>query len=258
MLKTNYHTHNQRCKHAFGTVMDYANAAYAAGFDIIGMSDHAPFEGNPYGLRMDFEELGAYIDEVKEAKKVYAGRMKVLLGLEIEYLPKCEAYYEKLLSKYGMDYLILGQHFFEGDNLREVYVYDLPDTTGYVDYAKSVRNALSRGYFSLVAHPDWIFLHDYGWDDNCERACDIIVDAAVKYNVPLELNANGVRRGLSEFKDGMRYPYPHYRLFEKISKAKIPVMINADCHQPSELDDEAMKRSRELIGEWSLAYKDVI
>ena len=85
-----------------------------------------------------------------------------------------------------------------------------------------------------------------------------IVDAAVKYGVPLELNANGVRKGKSRFVDGDRYPYPHFKLFEKISDAKVPVMINSDCHQLKELDDEAMKMSHELVKEWNLIYQDVL
>lgn len=258
MYKTNYHIHNELCKHAMGTVMDYADKAFECGFDIIGMSDHAPFRGNPYGFRMDFEEFEEYIFQVKEAKRKYEKRMKVLLGLEIEYMAKHRSYYDELREKYNMEYLILGQHFFDDGHGNELYVYDLPDTTGYVDYAKSVEEALGTGLFSMVAHPDLMFVHDFEWDYNCDKACDIIVDAAVKYGVPLELNANGVRKGKSRFVDGDRYPYPHFKLFEKISDAKVPVMINSDCHQLKELDDEAMKMSHELVKEWNLIYQDVL
>lgn len=258
MLKTNYHTHNELCEHAFGTVMDYASEAYRLGFDIIGMSDHAPFRGNGYGFRMGFESLNDYIEQVNEAKKKYAGKMDVKLGLEIEYLPDKLGYYEELYNKFGLEYLILGQHFFMSQNNGIDYVYDLCDTKSYIDYANSIKEALKTGYFSFVAHPDLIFVHDFPWDDNCTKACDIIIDSALKYNIPLELNANGVRKGISDFYDEKRYPYPHIRLFEMISKSKIPVMVNSDCHQLKELDDEAMKKAHSLIDEWNLVYKNVL
>lgn len=256
MLKTNYHTHNELCKHAFGSVMDYANAAYYANFDIIGMSDHGPYKNNPLGFRMDYEELTTYIEGVKQAKDIYKEKMKVLLGLEMEYLPKYNDYYNELLSTIGIEYLILGQHFFDDKKGDVSYVYDLQDTSGYVDYANSIKDALQTGLFSMLAHPDLIFVHNFKWDYNCSKTTEIIVEAALKYKIPVELNANGVRKGLSQFEDGYRYPYPHIKFFEEVSAAKIPVMINSDCHQVKELDDEAVKKAHELIKEWNLLYMD--
>jgi histidinol-phosphatase (PHP family) len=37
-----YHTHNERCGHAAGTLADYIEAAKLLGLTAIGLSDHSP------------------------------------------------------------------------------------------------------------------------------------------------------------------------------------------------------------------------
>ena len=61
-MKVNYHTHTYRCKHAGGTEEDYIKAAIENDFDIIGISDHAPFPDYDFGYRMDYCELDEYIN----------------------------------------------------------------------------------------------------------------------------------------------------------------------------------------------------
>ena len=251
-MKANYHTHNERCKHAFGSVKDYAKYAYDAGFNLIGMSDHAPFEGDMFGYRMDFCELPLYIEDVNDLKIQYKDKMEILLGVEIEYLPWMQQYYDELMGKYAMDYMILGQHFFANDNEEVQYVHGITSTADYIQYALSVKEAISKGYFKFVAHPDLIFLNDLSWDSNCVKACDIIVDSAVKYNTGLEFNGNGIRRGVHKFCDGERYQYPHRNFFKMVAESGVKVYLNADCHKPEELDDEAMEVSRQIAGEWGL------
>ena len=250
-MKINYHTHCEKCKHAIGTVADYAQAAYEAGYNILGISDHAPFKGDMFGYRMDFLELNDYIEEVKKVQNQYMGRMDIKLGMEVEFLKEQQSFYEELLGKYEMDYLILGQHFYDKDD-KVRYVHEIASTSEYIDYAHSIKEAISKGYFFFIAHPDLIFIHDFPWDDYCVKACDIIIDAAVKYNVPIELNANGVRRGLQQFCDGERYQYPHYKFFQMVSQSKVPVLVNSDCHNPNEIDDEAMEQARKLVLDWNL------
>lgn len=255
-MKTNYHTHNERCRHAFGSVWDYAKEAYGKQFDIIGMSDHLPYKDCDYGYRMDYWELDDYIEDVKKVASYYEGKMKVLLSFEAEYLERYNEYYEELLTVRGAQYLVLGQHFYDGGNNTVRYTYQMEHSGDYIQYANTLSKAMKTGYFSILAHPDIFMVHDFGWDDNCRKAADIIVDAATATGTIIELNGNGVRRGKDNFSDAYRYPYPHEKFFEVVSNARLPVMINSDCHKPEELDDEAMATARELAKEWRLNVID--
>lgn len=242
-VRTNFHTHTYRCRHAEGTEEEYVREAMEKGIDILGFSDHAPFMHNDYGCRMGYAELDGYLSELDRLILKYGGQIRILKGLEIEYLDSKNDYYYDLLAKRGLDYLALGEHFFETGYGEENIFNDGIDSTVFVRYAQAVERALKTGYFSFVAHPDIMFIRNFAWDDNSERACDIIINAAQKYNAVLEFNANGIRRGKSTYPDGVRYPYPHKAFWEKVSQTDVRVLVGADCHSPSQIYDACMERA---------------
>ena len=80
----------------------------------------------------------------------------------------------------------------------------------------------------------------FAWNDDCERASDIILDAAAATDTVLEYNANGLRRAQVEFPDGVRHPYPCSRFWEMAAKTSIRVIVGSDCHDPACLWDDAV------------------
>ena len=104
-MKTNYHTHTSRCRHAQGTERDYVQAAVKAGMNILGFSDHAPFPDRDFGLRMEYSELDDYLNAIDSLTKEFSTDIILLKSLEIEYLPEYSSYYEKLLTDKHLDYL---------------------------------------------------------------------------------------------------------------------------------------------------------
>lgn len=258
-MLTNYHTHCYRCEHAEGTEADYVNKAVEQGFDILGMSDHVPYCGNPEGLRMKFEEINDYIDTVLAEAKRHRDKIEVLVGFESEYLPKKRDYYESLLTEYGAEYLILGQHFFSVSPFgRQKSAFFLTDSRECVEYARSVVEAMSTGYYAFIAHPDIVGVNQMPWDKNFDEMTNIIVDGAVKYGIPLEVNANGIRRGLIEDKDGEHYMYPHCKFWEKVAEANVKTIISADCHAPHLLLDDDVRKARQMAEDWGLNIIDVL
>ena len=250
-MLTNYHTHCERCKHAEGSVENYVQQAIIDGFSVLGMSDHVPYPDFDYGYRMDFAEIGDYIAEVREAQKKYSERITVLLGFESEYMREYRRYYEKLLDKYGVEYLVLGQHFYDiGGHWQSAY--DISDTAECVTYARSVSEGLDTGYYSLLAHPDIVGVNCLEWDRNMDEMTDIIIDSAVRNDIPLEINANGVRRGYVTDSLGMHYTYPHFLFWEKVAESGAKVIISADCHNPALLNDNNVEKCRTIAKNWGL------
>lgn len=242
-MRTNYHTHTQRCRHAEGDVEDYVRAALAFGLSELGFSDHAPFPDIDFGMRMQFDELPWYIDEIQKVKEVYRQQIKIWLGLEIEYLPEYNYYYEKLLSKYGFDYLLMGEHFYKSKENTTKNIYHAAASEEYLYYANSVVQGMKTGYFKAIAHPDLFMVNPWPWDDMCEKAADTIIEAAVLTGTVLEYNANGFRRGLADYPDGKRYMYPYQRLWELAAAAKVLVAVGADSHKPSQLWDKEVEHA---------------
>ena len=262
-MKTNFHTHTPHCGHAVGSsTAEYAESAFQDGLEILGFTDHAPFEDYDFGCRMPYEELYVYFDEVSDLQKLYKGRMEILKSVEIEYLPEYtkpgNAYYEKLLSKDNLDYLLCGEHFFRDKKGELFNIYNIPGPELIPEYAKACVEAMSTGYFKMLAHPDLFGVNDYPWDINMDKATEIIIEGALKYNVILEFNANGFRRGIKEFSDGKRYMYPMDRFWNEVKKTNARVIIGSDSHNPREIWDFAMPKAREYLDTLGIKWIETI
>ena len=109
-----FHVHTYRCGHAEEAPdRVYVEKAIELGTPRIVFTDHAPFPGNPFGNRMDMEQLPEYTDSMKKLKEEFDGRIEILAGLEAEYFPGFHEYLCNLKNEYDLDLLILGQHMYE-------------------------------------------------------------------------------------------------------------------------------------------------
>lgn len=245
-MPANYHTHSEYCGHAEGTLQNYIEAAIALNLTDLGFAEHAPFPGNPFGMRMDFNTLPDYISELKKHKKTYANQINLHIGLEIEYLDAYASYYPLLLSEYGIEYLIMGQHFFIGPDKKCYNLYDNSFPSDYlVNHSQNMIKGMNTGFFKYIAHPDLMFIRDYGMDDGCKKAISALVEGAANGHHILELNANGFRRGKQTYSDGIRYPYPVDAFWKEVAKTDIPVIIGSDSHSPSIICDEYTDYAKE-------------
>ena len=247
--RVNYHCHCDRCRHAKDPAKAYAEEAVKKGLKRLGFSDHMPFPDDRFGLRMPYGELEDYLEEIAGLKKQYMDKMDIYCGFEGEYVREDRNYYEWLLNHEKVDYLLLGQHFYETEQGELINVYRIEDTTQYEIYAENVVEAMKTGYFRYAAHPDIIFLNNFAWDVHCEKACDIMVDGAVKYGFALEYNANGFRRKKQMFVDGERYQYPHEKFWDKVKGTGIDVYVGSDCHESLQVYDEIVEMAYERLRE---------
>lgn len=237
-MKANYHTHNALCRHAGGTLEEYARMAAVHGFTELGMSDHLPFPGDPFGMRMRYDELAGYVEETNRLKHVYAPSLRILLGAEAEYIPDYDRYYERLLTRQGFDYLIMGQHFFAYGDFGCANVYhDIKNTEDLLHYVDASLEGMATGYFAYWAHPDLFFVNSFSADVDVDKAIDRIVNACVKHGYMLEWNANGLRRDT--------ITYPSQTFWQAVAGTEIPVIIGADCHSTDALEDWAVLWSEE-------------
>ncbi|MFP4078495.1 MAG: hypothetical protein ACLFUQ_05085, partial [Candidatus Izemoplasmataceae bacterium] len=108
-----------------------------------------------------------------------------------------------------------------------------------------------------VAHPE-IYMGGYPrFDEYAKEAAEIIAQASLEYDVPLEFNANGIRRGLKAKEDGLHYQYPRREFWAIAVKKGCKAVLSADAHAPSQLDDRAIRKSEALIKEWGIPTRDL-
>lgn len=246
-MKANYHTHTCRCGHAGGSPIDFVKEALNHNLEYLGLSDHAPFQDQDYGNRMPYDELEEYLQDIEDAKKEFGHKIKIYRSLEIEYLEQYDTpannYYEFLLDKMKMDYLLLGEHMFYDRNKNMGNIFFAKNSDEVLDYAKACVRAMKTGYFKILAHPDLFGINDIAWDRNFDEATELIIQSAVDTGVVLEYNSNGRRRGIKTYCDSTRLPYPMEKFWTKVKEANATCIVGSDCHSPDALCDKEVESS---------------
>ena len=238
-MNANYHTHSEYCGHAGGTLQEYIESAISQNLQALGFSEHAPFPGDPFGTRMTFNQLPDYVSEFNKLRDLYQNKIDLHIGLEIEYFDAYASYYPLLFSEYGIEYLIMGQHFFIGPDKKCYNLYDNQIPCEYlIKHCQDMIKGMDTGFFKYIAHPDLMFIRDYGIEQNCKKAISTLIEGAEKGHHMLELNANGLRREKQSYSEGLRYPYPVDIFWQEVAKTDIPVIIGSDSHSPNIICDE--------------------
>lgn len=271
-MKANYHTHTIYCGHAIGNVNDYVDEAIKNHFNILGMSDHAPFDLDYFKKLGIYDEyhnqrmsmtafIDSYIKEVEETKLTYKDKIKIYLGLETEYLDDDKEYYEILKEK--VEYMILGVHFFPYNN--EIFDIHRPiykdGINGYFDTA--IR-ALNSGLFKIFAHP-YIFLFNYYGDNGRGHLDDLtikrskeMIECAIKNDVALEINLNGIYMS-DKYNIKGDYLYPKEEFFKLVAYYKdAKVIIGYDAHDPALLSDKYYLEALKFIDRLGIKVVDTI
>ncbi len=257
-MKANYHTHIYRCNHATGTVDEMCQEAIKHGLDTLGISDHMPY---PKGMiadprRMVYEDLEDYIKECQTAKEKYKDQLEVLIGLEAEYVPELYEHVKHLREK--LDYLVFATHMYK-HNGNPANAFFLSKQEQISSYTDMVIDGIKSGLFSVVAHPDLLFC---SYKDNfcqeAQKSAEKIAKASVKYDVPLEFNANGLRKGKRKYGDINRYAYPMMEFWEVVAKTSAKVVIGSDAHSVAHLNDEYINKAKSYVEQLGLNVVDKI
>ena len=233
----NFHTHTFRCKHAKGDADDYCEFAVAHGMKTLGFSDHTPLPDDRWiKARMNIAQIDDYVDAVRTAAQNYPS-LRVLLGMECEYVPKFHSFYEdELFGERGFEYLVGGPHYFTDDYGDWQGTYGgTVDRKSLLEYARYVQEMIESKLFAFIAHPD-LFGNCYEhWDANTEAATRDICSAAAECDVGLEINALGFRK-IARKSISNPYPmYPWCPFWQIASEYNVKVIVNSDAHRPKDL-----------------------
>lgn len=268
MLKTNYHTHMKYCNHASGMVIDYVKKAVDLGFIELGMSDHAPvlkdfmseeeYQANWCFDTMMLEQVEDYLNQINECRIKYPN-IKIYSGFESEYLPEEKSYYASLRSM--VDYLNLGVHFLRDKNGNILNVYKDINYSNVYEYLNTVEKALETGLFTTLVHPD-IFMYGYkdkdgnhNFDDACIDITRKIAKLAVKYDIYLEVNTNGLSY-CKDKNDRSTWLYPYPKFWEIIKEYPVKILVGADAHSPEALDNINVKLVLDFVKDMGLKVEE--
>ena len=247
----NYHTHTHRCNHAIGREEDYVKEALKAGLKILGWADHTPylFTGGYYShFRMRPIQLPGYVKTIQELREKYAGKIEMPIGLETEYYPKHFPELMEFLRDHPIDYLILGQHFVDSEPGKLYNGGASADEDRLHLYVDRVIEAMEKGVYSYVAHPDIInFTGDEGlYRKEIARLCR----ASLETETPLEINLLGIRE--------LRH-YPNPIFWEEAGALGCHVIFGSDSHSPRTVKDIASAEvAKEMVKKYGLVREEYL
>jgi len=259
---TNYHCHSNYCD-GKGTIEDYVLTAIQKGMPALGFSSHAPL---PFANRwsMKAESLPAYVQEIASLKKKYQAQIELYTSLEVDFIHGLSGVHSPLIKDLPLDYTLCSVHFLgqfadgsyceiEGPTarflkgLQEIWQNDQEEMLKA--YFQAFHQMLASSRPTIVGHLDKIKLH-------CGANGKSIVDVNSKTYKEEAINCLEAMSGTGTFleintralyKKNLKEPYPSLELLQLACELNIPLVLNSDSHQPSELDSRFEAIARLLL-----------
>lgn len=241
-----YHIHTTLCRHAEGEPRRYVEAAIALGMTEMGFADHLPFAGGfrpGYGVRdddwsMGLDELDGYVTLVRDLAREYRDDVRILLGIEADYVEETIVETASLLEQYPFDYVIGSVHIvgdgfpFDHSAFRErLPAYGIDRV--FFESLELVGRAAASGLFDIVGHMDQAKKFGYRPRDEAgvAAAASAALRAVAAAGPALELNTGGWRKPVGE-------AYPAPALLAEAASLGIPLTMGSDAHRPVEVGHE--------------------
>ncbi|MCD4730099.1 MAG: histidinol-phosphatase [Bacteroidales bacterium] len=247
----NLHTHTHFCD-GKNPPEEYVIQAIDLGFHTLGFSGHAPVPfKNHFAIKE--KKLEDYFQTICDLRQKYKESIKILLSLEIDYIPGITKDFSEFSKSGKLDYTIGGVHLIRNEEVDGLWFIDGPYQEKYDEGLKTVFNGHARkgveAYYNqvlemiatqkpdIIAHFDKIKMH------NKERFFSIeeqwykdLVWETLKYiadstNCIVEINT----RGLYKKRCDTFFPGPE--ILEQIFHLNIPITLSSDAHRPNELNE---------------------
>ncbi|MDX9956987.1 MAG: histidinol-phosphatase [Clostridia bacterium] len=249
-MRANHHTHSEFCDGRISAA-EMAEAAYSAGFSVLGFSSHAPL---PFETEwtMDPDRLADYVRTIRALGEVYHGRMEILLGLEVDYIAGICGPSDGRFDAIGLDYVIGAVHHVRPPRLGHDALATVDDgqdsfdaliAQGYdnntdalvADYYKAATECIKAGGFDIFGHFDLIRKNNPNMSRFHEdtshymAAAMMAVDALAGTDIIVEINTGGMARGK------LTTPYPAAWILRELRLRNVDICLNSDAHNAAHL-----------------------
>jgi len=254
-LKRDGHIHTPFCPHGTKDSLEqYIEKAIECGFSEITFTEHAPLPTNfedptpDKDSGMDPKLLRSYIETLNELKSTYSSKIKINIGLEIDYIIGYETETRAFLDIVGplLDDSILSVHFLKWnddycciDFSKEVFL-DFARKVGSVESVynlyydtvkKSIEANLGRFKPRRIGHPTLIHKFQLAHGESIDDTTQIkrILDLMKEKRHELDLNSAGLS------KVDCQEPYPPKPMIEYAKTIELPMVFGSDAHRVEDL-----------------------
>ncbi len=241
--KSDYHIHTVFSDGA-APIDEMVSAAIEKGLKAITITDHMPL---PYGNRyaMQPEKLEEYRHQIRFAKRKYADRISVRMGLEFEYSQKLEPWINSI-ADIGWEHSIASVHSLFIDHrpymtngsedefriLFECCDYNIEKICR--SYYETLQEAAQTGLFDIVGHLDVIKKHNTNacyFNESALWYQTLVLetlDTIKRSGMKMEINMGGFNHPIGE-------QYPSKWIIREAAKRNIQLVLSSDSHKPESM-----------------------
>ena len=235
-----FHNHTYYCGHAENTPREIIEEAVKEGFSQIGISEHyGKFEdGRWITPKHSLTDPYAYFKECREAKEKYRDKIKVSIGVELDFGPFDPKLLYKEILGFNPDYILGSVHLCEG------FFYSRPEQ--YNELSLSCENDLEETVISTYLNK--ILEMVKSRMVNCLDHFDlykkfIVLKDESKYYPYYEKIAKALKDGDVAFElnthffegEGKYVPDPNLYMLNLVRDYQIPVIVSSDAHKKEDI-----------------------
>ena len=219
------HAHTPMCGHAVGTPSAYCEQAIKRGLRGIVFTEHNPMPlAYGHGSRIPNNQIGAYLAMIRRTARQYKLRLRVLSGIECDYLPEYDDFLREQVGRHQFAYVIGSVHCQLPAFQRHI-TKRTPDffLRTYLDF---LARAAESGLFHTLAHPHMgqLMAKNHPLPADALEEC---LDRIAATGVGIEINTVGITRW-------------DHQLYFKAARRSIPIVLAGDAHHPSHVGDGFM------------------
>lgn len=249
------HMHSHYCPHGTkDSFQMYIERALDVGLDEITFTEHMPLPGIFMDEKLlkecspNEEEILLYLKEATKIKEEYKDKIKINVGLEVDYVEGYEEKIKKMLDNYGeyLDEGILSVHFLRLDDVYHCLDMSVDEfgiiakILGGVEKVydkyfetliKSINADLGRYKPKRIGHPTLvrIFNEKYPMDYKNEALIDKVIKTIKENGYEIDFNTAGLR------KQYCKETYPSGVFLDKAIKNNIKMVKGSDAHSAKDV-----------------------
>jgi len=249
MYLSNYHSHCSFCD-GRSTMEEFVRFAIAKGIKKYGFSSHAPL---PFLTKWNMieDDFADYEKEFYRLKEKYKNAIELFIGLEVDYIHGCSDIKNSFFTDKKLDYTIGSIHYLEKMNAENEYWsidggFNEFNNGLNLLFGGDIRLAVKRffeittfmiekGGFDIVGHLDKITMHGSKYEDfkfQEKWFADLVTpvyELIKSKNLILEINTKSfIEKGIT---------FPHQHFFPLINEIGVKIVMNSDCHYPTNVID---------------------
>ena len=249
------HMHSHYCPHGTkDSFQMYIERALDVGLDEITFTEHMPLPGIFMDEKLlkecypNEEEILLYLKEATKIKEEYKDKIKINVGLEVDYVEGYEEKIKKMLDNYGeyLDEGILSVHFLRLDDVYHCLDMSVDEfgiiakILGGVEKVydkyfetliKSINADLGSYKPKRIGHPTLvrIFNEKYPMDYKNEALIDKVIKTIKENGYEIDFNTAGLR------KQYCKETYPSGVFLDKAIKNNIKMVKGSDAHSAKDV-----------------------